>query len=61
MKYSTVNLVTDPTALETVKELGYLQAPVIITEDENGNIVKHWSGYNPDAIEAIEQGELIAA
>ena len=29
---------------EAVKELGYLQAPVVVTDDE------HWSGFRPDKI-----------
>ena len=33
--------------LEKVKELGYLQAPVVVTDDE------HWSGFRPDKIDAL--------
>lgn len=34
-------------ALAVVKGLGYLQAPVIITESE------HWSGFRPDKIATL--------
>lgn len=32
-----------------VKELGYLQAPVVVVTDEDGN-VNHWSGFRVDKI-----------
>ena len=35
-------------ALELIKGLGYLQAPVIVTDDD------HWSGFNPGKIAALE-------
>ena len=47
IEYDIVDLSEDPTALETVKELGYLQAPVVVTDDE------HWSGFRPDRIKAL--------
>ena len=31
IEYDIVDLSEDPAALETVKELGYLQAPVVVT------------------------------
>lgn len=49
IEYDIVDLSEDPAALETVKELGYLQAPVVVTDDE------HWSGFRPDKIEALSQ------
>jgi len=42
--YDVVDLTQDPTALELVRSLGYLQAPVVIA----GNT--HWSGFRPDQI-----------
>lgn len=45
--YDIVDLSTDPEALERIKELGYLQAPVVVTDDE------HWSGFRPDKITAL--------
>lgn len=47
IEYNILDLSEDETALETVKELGYLQAPVVVTEDE------HWSGFRPDKISAL--------
>jgi len=47
IEYDIVDLSEDPTALETVKGLGYLQAPVVVTDDE------HWSGFRPDKIAAL--------
>ncbi len=47
IEYAIIDLSEDPTALEKVKELGYLQAPVVVTDDE------HWSGFRPDKIDAL--------
>ena len=47
IEYNVLDLSQDETALETVKGLGYLQAPVVVTEDE------HWSGFRPDKISAL--------
>lgn len=42
--YEIQDLTENPTALEQVKALGYMQAPVIITDED------HWSGFRPDKI-----------
>lgn len=42
--YEIRDLTEDPAALEQVKALGYLQAPVVITD------AGHWSGFRPDKI-----------
>ncbi|MBP1326411.1 glutaredoxin-like protein NrdH [Leucobacter exalbidus] len=47
IEYNVLDLSQDESALETVKELGYLQAPVVVTDDE------HWSGFRPDKISAL--------
>ncbi|WP_449278452.1 glutaredoxin-like protein NrdH [Leucobacter sp. GX24907] len=52
IEYDVLDLSQDETALETVKELGYLQAPVVVTDDE------HWSGFRPDKISALA-GRLV--
>lgn len=44
IEYEILDLSEDPAALEHVKELGYLQAPVVVAADE------HWSGFRPDKI-----------
>lgn len=38
----------DPEALALAKELGYLQAPVVITAHGD-----HWSGFRPDRISSL--------
>ncbi|WP_166986215.1 glutaredoxin-like protein NrdH [Canibacter zhoujuaniae] len=47
IEYEVVDLSQDETALETVKELGYMQAPVVVTDED------HWSGFRPDKIDAL--------
>ena len=47
IEYEILDLSEDPTALEQVKALGYMQAPVVIAGDE------HWSGFQPDKINAL--------
>lgn len=41
------DMVEDPEALALAKELGYLQAPVVIVGGD------HWSGFQPDRINAL--------
>ena len=45
--YTTVDVTEDAAALARIKELGYMQAPVVIAGDE------HWSGFQPDRINAL--------
>lgn len=45
--YEVVDLTKDPAALDLVRELGYLQAPVVVAGD------RHWSGFRPDQIAAL--------
>ena len=45
--YDVVDLTQDTTALELVRSLGYLQAPVVIASNT------HWSGFRPDQITAL--------
>lgn len=45
--YAIVDLTQDTEALELVRSLGYLQAPVVVAGD------KHWSGFRPDQITAL--------
>lgn len=45
--YEEVDLTEDPNALEFVKSLGYVQAPVVMVGDQ------HWAGYRPDLIKKI--------
>ncbi|QTE29321.1 glutaredoxin-like protein NrdH [Pengzhenrongella sicca] len=45
--YTSVDITEDAAALEMVRDLGYLQAPVVIAGSE------HWSGYRPDRISSL--------
>ena len=47
IEYEVYDLSQDPAALEQVKALGYLQAPVVITDED------HWSGFRPDKIDEL--------
>lgn len=47
IEYDVVDLATNPEALERVKAMGHLQAPVVETDDD------HWSGFQPDKIAAL--------
>lgn len=47
IKYTVVDVSEDPEALELVRGLGYLTAPVIIAGDD------HWGGFRPDKIKAL--------
>lgn len=47
LSYEVVDLSVDAEALESVKALGYQQAPVVIA---NGD---HWAGFRPDRIKAL--------
>ena len=51
--YNTVDISQDAAALELVRGLGYLQAPVVLAGAD------HWSGYRPDKISSLAQ--LVAA
>ncbi|MEC5179497.1 glutaredoxin-like protein NrdH [Arthrobacter sp. CG_A4] len=42
--YQSVDISQDADALERLKALGYMQAPVVVTDQD------HWSGFRPDKI-----------
>lgn len=42
--YKYIDLTEDAEAMDTVKDLGYMQAPVVVAGDD------HWSGFRPDKI-----------
>lgn len=50
--YDSIDLTQDQEALAQAKELGYLQAPIVLVT-EGDTIVDHWSGFRPDKISAI--------
>lgn len=45
--YKYIDLTKDEKAMDTVRDLGYMQAPVVLTEDD------HWSGFRPDKIATL--------
>lgn len=45
--YNTVDVSQDSEALVRIQALGYMQAPVVVTD------VDHWSGFRPDKIDKI--------
>ena len=47
VEYEVVDVTEDATALERVKSLGYMQAPVVVTDED------HWSGFRPDKISEL--------
>ncbi|MDO5053313.1 MAG: glutaredoxin-like protein NrdH [Pseudoclavibacter sp.] len=47
IEYEVFDVSVDEKALAAVRELGYMQAPVVVTEDD------HWSGFRPDKISAL--------
>ena len=51
--YRVIDISQDREALERLKALGYMQAPVVITDSD------HWSGFRPDKIEEIANADLV--
>lgn len=45
--YQSVDVTQDADALERLKAMGYMQAPVVVTDGG------HWSGFRPDKIEEL--------
>lgn len=50
--FSVVKLDEDGEALNTVKELGFMSAPVIVVYNED-KVVEAWSGFRPERIEGL--------
>ncbi len=47
IEYTVINVEEDADALEYIKSLGHLQAPVVVAGED------HWSGFNPGKIDAL--------
>ncbi|WP_156761006.1 glutaredoxin-like protein NrdH [Microbacterium karelineae] len=45
--YQVTDVSEDAAALEQVKSLGYMQAPVVVADED------HWSGFRPDKIDEL--------
>lgn len=66
--YTKVDVTEDDVAYAFVKQLGYQQVPVVVVRDlhvdgdgRDGNIVEHWSGFNPDRVKRAATATLEAA
>ncbi|RPF20189.1 glutaredoxin-like protein NrdH [Myceligenerans xiligouense] len=55
IEYSVVDITQDTDALEMVRGLGYLQAPVVVAGDA------HWSGFRPDRIMELAATQAVVA
>ena len=53
IEYETLDVSEDAAALEQVKALGYMQAPVVITDGD------HWSGFRPDKIDELAKRAIL--
>lgn len=51
-QFETVDLSTDGLALAAVKDLGYMQAPVVFVRYPNGSET-HWNGFNPSKLDGF--------
>lgn len=49
IEYTVVDISQDAEALEMVRGLGYMQAPVVVAGDA------HWSGFRPDQISKLAE------
>ncbi|MBM7050448.1 MULTISPECIES: glutaredoxin-like protein NrdH [unclassified Rothia (in: high G+C Gram-positive bacteria)] len=47
IEYKVVDVTEDAAALAYIKDLGYMQAPVVVAGED------HWSGFQPDKINAL--------
>jgi len=52
ISYDTIDVSLDEAALEKVKNLGYLTAPVVLVS-ENGEDTQHWGGFQPDRLATL--------
>lgn len=52
--YDVVDMSQDMEALEQVRSMGYMQAPVVMAGDD------HWSGFRPDKIAELENSTATA-
>ena len=53
--YQTVDVSQDAEALERLKDMGYMQAPVVVTDND------HRSGFRPDKISGLDASATAVA
>lgn len=51
--FQEIDLSTDMEALDAVREMGYMQAPVIVARHADKNEDDHWYGFNPIKLKAF--------
>ena len=51
-RFYVVDLSTDELALAAVKDLGYMQAPVVFVRYPGGS-ESHWNGFNPQKLDGF--------
>lgn len=54
LNYEMVDITLDSDALDYVRALGYLQAPVVVADGE------HWSGFRPERIKNLAAAAAVA-
>ena len=47
VNYEIVDLTQDQVAFDTVRNLGYMQVPVVVAGED------HWAGFQPDRISSL--------
>jgi len=50
--YKYVDLAEEESAISVIRDLGYMQVPVVVTDNE------HWSGFRPDKIAQLTEKVL---
>lgn len=55
LAFDAIDITKDPSALDMLREAGFMQAPVVMTGDDA------WSGYRPDKIRALAKAAKAAA
>lgn len=53
VEYTTVDMEKDPEALDFVKSLGHLQAPVVVVTGKQDVILDSWAGFIPSKIASL--------
>lgn len=57
-EYAIINVAEDMEALDKVKNLGYMAAPVVVVTNTDGTI-EHWAGFRPDRITAVTENYTV--
>ncbi|MCC3299459.1 glutaredoxin domain-containing protein [Arthrobacter caoxuetaonis] len=58
VEYHVIDATTDE-ARELLAGLGFMQAPVTLVHDADGNLIDSFSGFRPDKIEAFTEDPLV--